>query len=188
MSHRLVASALVVAASLLAGCQSAKVAHFDKHHELGSSTVVVVEPFDMTNCAFVGDHGEHTAAEVQAALQTSLVRRLRDLGLAARSPAEGAPAPGDNVVRGEVLKCDAGSGTARYFAGAFGGGQSKLVCTANLFGGAETAAPAYALRIEGGSKGQGGIFGANYRTLADADDAAEQIANFLVGHRVGATP
>lgn len=174
---------LVAMVALLGACKSSKVADVKRNHALGTSQVVVVEQFAMAPGAWSGDQGEHTAAEVQQAFAGAIVRELRERGFDA-SMADGSASPGGGLlVRGEIVKVDAGSGAARALVG-WGAGQSKFTARADVFNvGMSPTTPACVVTVTGGSKGKGGWFAAGYASDSDAGDAAEQIAEFIATNR-----
>jgi hypothetical protein len=59
----------------------------------------------------------------------------------------------------------------------FGAGQSRLIVTVRVIDCAASDTPAVELKVTGGSKGSARP---DFATLADADDAAEQIVEYLM--------
>lgn len=179
MRDWIVRSLVVPALSLVlcAGCQSAKIAGASVARPLGPFDAAVVELFDVSKTNWLGDQGEHTPAEIQGALRAELMARLADGGVAVVDQSGGAAV----VVRGVIDMVDAGSGSTRVWVG-FGAGQSKLTCRAWIHE-AGSADPSVTLSIQGGSHGRAGLLAASYMSIADARDAGEQIATYLLKAR-----
>jgi hypothetical protein len=166
----LVSVAVIALASV--ACQSAAVTSFHKNHDLPPGNTAAVEPFGISGVVWTGEHGEHTPQEIQQTLHADLLKALPAVGIQVQ---EGAGV----VIRGTIELVHAGNGFSRSFWG-FGAGKSRLVCHVEMYDNAvSTTLPAYVVQVEGGTHGKGGLQAAGYPCLADAGDAAEQIARFL---------
>jgi len=140
------------------------------------------------------DEGDRQfAADMSAFFQTELVRRLRESGLFRRvvnlTETDYKPAAGERALRleGNITRLGRGSQVARYFAGAFGAGRTRVQADMRFV---EAPAGRVVMVTADRRIASVGFFGGSDRDhLRESfDDMARDLAKFLVRLSNGDAP
>lgn len=154
--------------------------------------IVVVEKFQVTDPEIKDDGDRRKAAEMATILQNEVVRRLRDTGLFTRvvnlSETEFRPGAEKALrMQGVISRLGEGSQAARYWAGAFGAGATRLQAEMRFVDGGSGAVQ---LATADRRKASVGFFGGDTKDhwKESADDMARDLGKFLVRLSNGQAP
>jgi hypothetical protein len=134
---------------------------------------------------WVGDFGGQTKADFIKSQMDIFNDRL-NVHLGEVAPTQAAPAvlPATGyLVTGVLTHVDAGSGAARFWAGAYGAGQREVTAQVLIYDLSVSREKTVAsFKITGGSKGEGGIEGAVSNLDEEWDRIAFKTRDFLLDH------
>lgn len=170
MIHARIGIALAFLAFVpLAGCAGGP-DRVERRHGLGGSSLVYIEEFDSSRTQRVGAPQAASFGEITARVRARLLTKLREAGYQTRDGQGFIPADGI-LVRGSVDTVDGGPD------GTFSISRERLHCTVSLWNGAVSrGTPAFDLKVTGTPDAP---LGHSSGILGAADDAAEQIAEFI---------
>ncbi len=145
-------------------------------------TVIYVKPFH-PGSHWQGDFGNLSKdafiKQEMEKLNLRMLYRTKEIAPDTRMAPSSLPNSG-LLITGNIHHVNAGSGASRYFVGNFGGGAREVVTDIMIYDLAKSSGqPVAKFRLEGGSRGEGGIIGAVTNLDAEWDRIARETCHFI---------